>query len=108
MDSLIKYTWPGNIRELQNIVERAVLLAKGVMVDIDDLDPRVTLNTTLPASLKEEKAALEKRRIQNALLAAKGNIKRAAEILSIHREQLYRLIKKHGIDPLEYRKKKEE
>ncbi len=104
MDCLVKYTWPGNVRELQNIVERAVLLARGTLIDVDDLDPRVTLSTTLPASLKEEKAALEKRRIQNALMAAEGNIKRAAEILGIHREQLYRLLKKHGIDPLQFRK----
>jgi Nif-specific regulatory protein len=109
LKALMRYPWPGNVRELKNVLERAVLLAKGSRIDFEDLDPQITGWQEMeekPISLKEEKAALEAKRIHRALIATQGNVKKAAELLSIRREQLYRLIKRYKIDLNRYRKRK--
>ena len=97
------YAWPGNVRELQNAIERAINVAEGGMIQLKDLplylqdlegQPR---NTTLrPLAL--ELAEAESKAILKALKITDGNKSNAAEILGIHRTNLYRKMKKFGMD----------
>jgi len=52
METLVQYSWPGNIRELQNLIERAVILTRGDVLQVPEL-PSVTLNQTEPGTLAE-------------------------------------------------------
>lgn len=98
IDSLTAYSWPGNIRELKNVVERAVLLASGETIRPKDLHLRSS--DKVPAAsdgssltLKE----LQKSHIQKALSSEQGNIARAAVRLGMTRSSLYNKIKTFGI-----------
>jgi DNA-binding NtrC family response regulator len=94
MQSLINHSWPGNIRELEHVVERAVLLAGDRMVSAEDLG----LNPEKNDSPKLEDLRLEEVEqmlIQKALARSDGNISRAAEALGLSRGALYRRIQKH-------------
>lgn len=97
---LENYGWPGNIRELRNFAENAVVLQRGGRLTVYDLDPRYLGHADLgitesaepaghPLSVEEN----EKRLMRNALVQAGGNRSKAAEMLGISRRTLYRKLK---------------
>jgi two-component system NtrC family response regulator len=102
LESLEDYAWPGNIRELENKIQRAVLLSEGPLVEPNDLgfDAPLTTQTMIKSdlrTLKEAKDSVEKELVVFALERNKGNIARSAEELAISRPTLYDLMKKHGL-----------
>jgi two-component system NtrC family response regulator len=106
MDLLVRYDHPGNVRELENIVQRCMVLARGEQITTDDLPATVLGATAEPsaaaipgpdATLPEKVAALEKAAIQEALAAEGGNQSGAARRLGISERALrYKLAKYHG------------
>ncbi|PFP29147.1 sigma-54-dependent Fis family transcriptional regulator [Bacillus sp. AFS073361] len=98
---LTEYHWPGNIRELRNLVERLVILHERSEIfenDIDQLLPQAkrTIDTTV-RSLFHEKERLEKERILQTLQTTYGNKSITAKELGITRATLYKKMKKYGI-----------
>ncbi len=93
MEILLKHPWPGNIRELENLIEQAMVLADGATIELDDLPDRVrhphpgavSLAGDLgdDLSVKRHTAALERRLIQLALERTGGNRTHAAELLEL-------------------------
>jgi two-component system response regulator HydG len=104
MDLLTRYDWPGNIRELENSIERAVILARGEIIAPADLPPIIQalsrdreiqgLNLPSGISLQEVEKAL----ILKTLEDTGGNRSRAAEILGINRRTLQNKLKEYGIN----------
>ena len=97
---LQEYGWPGNIRELENTLERAMVLAEGDILEIGDfperireaLDPVQMQLASGELSIKKTNYAIEEILIRRALTKTKGNRTRAAEILEIsHRALLYKI-----------------
>jgi two-component system, NtrC family, response regulator AtoC len=94
--TLTAYSWPGNARELENVIERACALATSSNLAPDDLPERVRSNgqtATLIARAKERRMTLrelEREYIVEALRMTSGNKSRAAEILGIDRRTLHR------------------
>ncbi|MGH9841186.1 MAG: sigma-54-dependent transcriptional regulator [Blastocatellia bacterium] len=107
---VFSHRWPGNVRELQNAIERAVLLAKGKMVEPEDLpfggqmqDPQAN-NFYVPPNMTLEE--IEKLVIEQTLQRTQGNKQAAAQILDIYRPRLYSKIRKYNIEvPREARKR---
>jgi transcriptional regulator with PAS, ATPase and Fis domain len=101
-DVLLGYDWPGNIRELSNVLERAVHYAESDRIKLSDL-PRYLLQknkrphrATLEP-LKRIQHTAEKDALRRALEAAGFNKARAAQMLGIHRSLFYKKLKKYGI-----------
>jgi DNA-binding NtrC family response regulator len=99
--ALLNYHWPGNIRELANVLERAQILAEHHVITVDDLPeamqtapPPTDVSGPDPLNLSE----LERRTVQVALEQAKGNKVHAAKALGVTRRTLYRLIEKYGLE----------
>ncbi|MFP4382904.1 MAG: sigma-54-dependent transcriptional regulator [Spirochaetia bacterium] len=97
---LYAYPWPGNIRELRNCIESAVVMSKDNIITPDDLPPSVKsdsgendIRVPLGASLSEA----EREIIQHTLSANKGNKSKTAEILGIGRKTLHRKLNEYGI-----------
>ena len=91
--ALLSYSWPGNIRELKNAIESAVVLARGKNIDKDDLPQQVRdsgsgarISFDLPITLDEA----ERRLILETISYAKGNKTKAAELLGIGRKTISR------------------
>lgn len=106
MRLLMGYGWPGNIRELENAVERGMILCEGALITASCLPPslHVAGNVSAPAlsdenlSIKKAEDAMERDLIRKALIKTSGNRTQAAKILEIsHRSLLYKL-KEFGID----------
>ena len=99
-EALLRYDYPGNIRELENLIERAVVLTRDDVIGAEDLP--LTLET--PASGSGDEAGLiaaveglERRMIREALAKADGTQTRAAELLGISERVLRYKLKKYGL-----------
>jgi NtrC-family two-component system response regulator AlgB len=99
--ALQRYDWPGNLRELRNVVERSVILAEGTQVELSDLPEELNessangSNSTVQLGGDYSLAELEKEHITQLLRRIKPR-KKAAEILGIDAVTLYRKGKKYG------------
>ncbi len=105
LDCLCRYSYPGNIRELSNLVERLVVLSHNQKIDVEDLPTHVRLSTDLdslfflPDDLDLNRAIenLERRMIVHALKEC-GSQRKAAKILGIHQSSLARKVKRFGLN----------
>jgi len=93
-----RHAWPGNIRELENRVKRAVIMADGAKVTPADLELTSPYDRYHGHGLKEAREALERDMIHRALARNKKNLTRAASELGISRPALYGLMDKLGIE----------
>lgn len=95
---LMAYDWPGNIRELQNVINTAMSLAENEVITVTDLSHEIvnhsqkSIKTSEIKTLKE----IEKQAIRDALDFTNNNVKKAAELLGISRTTLYEKIKKYN------------
>jgi two-component system response regulator GlrR len=105
---LLDYPWPGNVRELENKVKQSALLARGDLVEAEDIliedveGPLAAADT--PVTYKEAKALWEKEYLVRLLRKHRGNVSRAAEEAGRYRADFYNLIKNHSLDPNEFRR----
>jgi DNA-binding NtrC family response regulator len=97
MEMLHNYSWPGNIRELRNVLERALILSRGATLQLSHFPGMHQVKRSLDS--KEEKEAkdlkhLEEEYIRNEIKRFGGDIRKAAQALGISRATLYRKLKK--------------
>lgn len=103
-DVFRSHSWPGNMRELHNVLERAIQLADHGTLELEHLPPylqerRVVVNgESVTLDLEAELAKTEKKVLLHALQKAEGNKVKAASLLGIHRASLYRKLEKYGLD----------
>lgn len=110
---LVAYSWPGNIRELENVIERAITLNRGGRISRNDLSQKVLTGVSEEAASSRAYGGrdltdfyegiptideLERQHLLRVLDATGGNKKRAAEILGINRRTLYRMAERFGIE----------
>ena len=101
VESLTNYAFPGNVRELLNIVERCVALTDSGVVQPADLPGHVTKNRqekTMLSTLQEITAEAEREHIRRILKLTKGNRSKASEILGVSRKTLWEKINLHQLD----------
>ncbi len=114
---LMTYSWPGNIRELQNSLERAVVMSADGFLQLEDLVPqwpqspgvekKVTVastekfDSTIP--LTEAKSDFEQKYLRHLLEITRGNISEMARLSGRYRADIYKLLSKHGIEWDEFR-----
>ncbi len=102
--ALYNYNWPGNIRELRNCIESAVVMCKGNVITLADMPPSITEGSgeeyikLYPGITLQE---AEKEVIRMTLIHEKGNKTRAAEVLGIGRKTLHRKIKEYNLEKLD-------
>ena len=99
--ALFRYDWPGNIRQLQNCIESAVVMSNGNEITLEDLPLSISEYSgdetiSIPIGVTLEEA--EKTLIQQNLAANKGNKSKTADILGIGRKTLHRKLQEYGLD----------
>ncbi len=106
IDMMMEYHWPGNVRELENCIERAVILCNEGAVHSYHLPATLQTGTrtrTLPASLEESVARLEKEILMDALKNTRGNINKAARLIGITVRKFSYKAERYGISYKDYR-----
>ena len=95
-ERIAAYNWPGNLRELNNVMKSATLLASGRYIGVTELEQSMAhIQPQAPTTLHDEETELQ--RIEAALKAAGGNKSKAAQLLAVDRKTLYNKMKKYGI-----------
>ena len=104
VDVLVKYNYPGNVRELENIIERAVVLTRGKLITLNDLPMNIkgfkeekTLAVLGEGTLTDQVEALEKQLIYDALQESSGNQTKAGKLLGLTERNLRYKLKKYNI-----------
>jgi len=92
-----RHNWPGNIRELENRVKRAVIMAENNRITAADLELTDSSPSHSSSNLKQARETLEREMVQNALRRSGGKISSAATELGVSRPTLYELMDKLGI-----------
>ncbi len=113
IDLFEKYDWPGNVREMENVVERAVALAKGEKITLNELPPQFASGKKAVSGFPKSSLSdvrnkaveeVEKKYFLFLLTKHKGNITRISEEAGMTRRHIHRILKKYELDPQQYRK----
>lgn len=92
---LASYSWPGNLRELGNVIKRATLLSRGKYIGVKEL--QLTMNPVARPTLALHDEQTERERIEAALRSTNGNKTQAAQLLGVDRKTLYNKIQKYHL-----------
>lgn len=91
------HRWPGNVREMENCIKRAVIMAEGPQITASDLGLQDSEIPMEPMNLREVRDREECKALVRALAKVDGNIAKAAELLGVSRPTLYDLMNRHGL-----------
>lgn len=100
LNRLMQFHWPGNVRQLRNVIESLVLFSTGREIDLDDLPPELSesQNGEIAVRIGTQLDQIERQVIERTLLSTSGNRTRAADLLGISRRTLLRKIKELGLE----------
>jgi len=105
---LRNYPWPGNIRELKNLVQRLLILGKGLTIDVDEIEPALNSQHRSASAgnlsiydlpLREAREQFERMYLEHQLQEASGNVSKVATRVGLERTHLYRKLRALDIDP---------
>ena len=98
ISAIENYEWPGNVREIESKLKRAVIMAEGNQISLDDLQLTHPTQEALPLNLKLVREDAERKAIQRALSHTDNNVSETAKALGIPRPTLYSLFEKYGLN----------
>ncbi|MES9845231.1 MAG: sigma-54 dependent transcriptional regulator [Candidatus Sedimenticola sp. 6PFRAG5] len=101
---LVSTSWPGNIRQLQNVVEQCFVLSPGELIPINLVSEALRDRPGEILPLDEAKRAFERRYLASLLRTTEGNITAAAQLAGRNRTEFYTLLNKHSLEPAAFRK----
>ncbi|MDL1989165.1 MAG: sigma-54 dependent transcriptional regulator, partial [Deltaproteobacteria bacterium] len=105
LQKLLSYSWPGNVRELENAIEYAVAMtAKDVISDELLLQTNKTIEDDRIKPMKKAKNDFEKNYIYKLMSLTEGNVSTAARLAERYRSDIYDLLKKHSLQPSDFKR----
>ncbi|MDN5751934.1 MAG: AAA family ATPase, partial [Nitrosospira sp.] len=91
------HPWPGNVREMENCIKRAVIMADGPLISAEDLGLGTSATSAEPINLRQVRENAERDALMKALARVDGNVVKAAELLGVSRPTIYDLMNRHGL-----------
>ncbi len=91
------HPWPGNVREMENCIKRAVIMADGPMINAEDLGLQASIAPAEPINLRQVREKAECDALMKALARVDGSVVKAAELLGVSRPTIYDLMSRYGL-----------
>ncbi|MBA2659910.1 MAG: PEP-CTERM-box response regulator transcription factor [Nitrosospira sp.] len=91
------HPWPGNVREMENCIKRAVIMTDGPLISAEDLGLQASTTLAEPINLRQIRDKAECDALMKALARVDGNVVKAAELLGVSRPTIYDLMNRHGL-----------
>jgi len=95
--AIVSHQWPGNIREMENCIKRAVIMADGAQISAEDLGLQIPSTPIEPINLRQVREEAERSALVKTMARVNGNVVKAAELLGVSRPTIYDLMNRHGI-----------
>lgn len=92
IEAIESHDWPGNVREMQNVIKRAVIMAEGAQITLEDLALKSDQEEAAPINLRKVREDAERKAVLRAMARANGNVAMAADLLGVSRPTLYDLM----------------
>ena len=92
IEAIENHPWPGNVREMQNVIKRAVIMAEGAQITLEDLALKSDQEEAAPINLRKVREDAERKAVLRAMARANGNVAMAADLLGVSRPTLYDLM----------------
>ncbi|MFB3925308.1 MAG: sigma-54-dependent transcriptional regulator [Syntrophales bacterium] len=108
LNRIMHYAWPGNVRELENAIECAVVMCNESLISEQLILPTQNSELDTLKSFKESRRDFEKRYLIQLMEISKGNVSQAAKLAGKYRADLYELLEKYQIKPLDFRQNRRE
>jgi two-component system response regulator GlrR len=104
LTKIMLYSWPGNVRELENVIECSAVLARDDVISEDMIVlPTREIDENAFKPFRESKHDFERRYLIELMKLSRGNVSQAAKLAGKYRADLYALLEKYKLDPIEYR-----
>jgi len=97
MAAIESHQWPGNIREMENCIRRAVIMTDGAQISAEDLGLQIPSTPIEPINLRQVREEAERSALVKTMARVNGNVVKAAELLGVSRPTIYDLMNRHGI-----------
>ncbi|MGA7178260.1 MAG: PEP-CTERM-box response regulator transcription factor [Thiobacillaceae bacterium] len=97
LEVLESHAWPGNVREMENLIKRAAIMADGPLISADDLGLNEKDGESMPLNLRQARDDAERKAVTRALARTQHNVAQTAELLGVSRPTLYDLMNKFGM-----------
>lgn len=97
LKTIEQYPWPGNVREMENVIKRAVIMTEGPQIGTGDLGLQAGSGEAEPINLRQVREEAERRAVVRAMARVNGNVAQAAELLGVSRPTLYDLMNRYGL-----------
>lgn len=97
LEAIENYEWPGNVRQMENVIKRAVIMAEGSQISASDLALDAVLKESGPINLRQVREEAERKAIIRALGRTNGNVAQTADMLGVSRPTLYDLLDRYDI-----------
>lgn len=97
MEAIENYEWPGNVRQMENVIKRAVIMAEGMQIAAADLALNAVHKESGPINLRQVREEAEKKAIIRALGRSNGNIAQTADMLGVSRPTLYDMLERYDL-----------
>lgn len=102
---MLSYTWPGNVRQLQNTVEQCHALSTTDVIPLNLVVEAINRMPNKPPTLDEARMAFERRYLASLLRTTSGNVTDASALAGRNRTEFYKLLHRHSLEPAAFRKK---
>jgi two-component system response regulator GlrR len=105
LKKIMVYSWPGNVRELENVIECAVVMARDDVINEDMLVvPGQKADENAFRPFRESKQDFERNYLTELMKITRGNVSQAAKLAGKYRADLYALLEKYNLNPLDFRR----
>ena len=103
LNALVQYDWPGNVRQLQNVVEQMTALSPTPIIPVKLVEKALKEKTALLPGFQEAREQFEREYLVELLRRVNGNVSQAARLAKRNRTEFYKLLKRHHLEPARFK-----